>query len=97
MSVKEVTFRGVVGKLEGRYHHNDSLSSPVALILSPHPLQGGNMNSKVSYASFHAFADCGFSVLRFNFRGVGRSEGVHDAGVGELMDAAAGTRLVTSE
>lgn len=47
------------------------------------------MNNKVVYALYHAFARRGFSVLRFNFRGVGRSQGTFDRGEGELSDAAA--------
>ena len=47
------------------------------------------MNNKVVYNLFHAFVRRGYSVLRFNFRGVGRSQGEFDAGVGELSDAAA--------
>jgi len=47
------------------------------------------MNNKVTYALFRAFAQAGFSVMRFNYRGVGRSEGYYDDGVGELADAAA--------
>ena len=46
------------------------------------------MNNKVVYTLFHAFVRQGFSVLRFNFRGVGRSQGVFDRGEGELSDAA---------
>jgi alpha/beta superfamily hydrolase len=46
------------------------------------------MNNKVVYTLFHAFAELGFSVLRFNFRGVGRSQGGYDQGQGELGDAA---------
>ncbi len=46
------------------------------------------MNNKVVYTMFHVFARRGFSVLRFNFRGVGRSQGVYDRGEGELSDAA---------
>ena len=88
MSVKEIMFKGPIGQIEGRYHHNDKPTSPIALVLHPHPLRGGTMNSKVTYNLFHSFASNGFSVLRFNFRGVGRSQGVHDDGVGELMDAA---------
>src|SRR5690606_6142143 len=52
-------------------------------------LYGGTMNNKVVYNLFHVFAKRGFSVLRFNFRGVGRSQGNFDHGVGELSDAAA--------
>ena len=47
------------------------------------------MHNKVVYAIYHAFAERGFSVLRFNFRGVGRSQGEFDQGLGELSDAAA--------
>jgi len=47
------------------------------------------MNNKVVYALYHVFAEHGFSVLRFNFRGVGRSQGKFDRGEGELSDAAA--------
>jgi len=47
------------------------------------------MNNRVVYQIYHAFVERGFSVLRFNFRGVGRSQGTFDHGVGELSDAAA--------
>lgn len=47
------------------------------------------MNNKITYYMFQTFAERGFSTLRFNFRGVGRSQGVHDRGEGELSDAAA--------
>src|SRR3546814_20816159 len=57
-------------------------------MLHPHPQHGGTMNNKVIYAAYHAFARKGFSVLRFNFRGVGRSQGRFDRGEGELSDAA---------
>ena len=45
------------------------------------------MNNKVSYNIFKAFVNNGFSVLRFNYRGVGKSQGKYDDGVGELTDA----------
>ncbi|MBM3502709.1 MAG: alpha/beta fold hydrolase [Alphaproteobacteria bacterium] len=84
----EVTFNGPEGRLEGRYHASKSTGAPIAVILHPHPQHGGTMNNKVVYTLFHAFAERGFSVLRFNFRGVGRSEGEFDQGQGELSDAA---------
>lgn len=83
----EVIFNGPAGRLEGRYFHNNEPKSPVALVLHPHPLHGGTMNNKVSYNIFKTFVNNGFSVLRFNFRGVGRSQGKYDDGVGELTDA----------
>ena len=85
----EVIFNGADGRLEGRYHHGPRANSPLALILHPHPLHGGTMNNKVVYDLFHMFARRGFSVLRFNFRGVGRSQESFDHGQGELRDAAA--------
>src|SRR5699024_9258988 len=62
--------------------------APIALIMHPHPQFGGTMNNPVTYALHYAFRDLGFTVLRFNFRGVGRSQGAFDQGVGELSDAA---------
>jgi uncharacterized protein len=85
----DVIFNGPDGRLEGRYHHSQSPNAPIALMLHPHPQHGGTMNNKVVYALFHTFVRKGFSVLRFNFRGVGRSQGRFDNGVGELSDAAA--------
>ena len=85
----EVIFNGPEGRLEGRYHHSNDPNAPVALLLHPHPEQGGTMNNRVTYTLFKAFKERGFSVLRFNFRGVGRSQGIFDSGIGELSDAAA--------
>ena len=84
----EVSFNGSDGRLEGRYQHGADAAAGAALILHPHPQHGGSMNNKVVYTLFHAFAGMGFSVLRFNFRGVGRSQGDYDQGQGELGDAA---------
>jgi uncharacterized protein len=88
-TMPEVIFNGADGRLEGRYHQGPSGTAPLALILHPHPLHGGTMNNKVVYDLFHVFARRGFSVLRFNFRGVGRSQESFDHGQGELRDAAA--------
>ena len=85
----EIIFNGPEGRLEGRYHRSKQENPSVALILHPHPLYGGSMNNRVVYQIFHCYARRGFSVLRFNFRGVGRSQGVYDEGDGELSDAAA--------
>ena len=84
----EVHFAGPEGRLEGRYHPNPSEGAPIALVLHPHPQFGGTMNNKVIYNIYYALHELGFSVLRFNFRGVGRSQGEFDAGIGELSDAA---------
>lgn len=84
----EVIFAGPEGRLEGRFQQGKGDTPPVALVLHPHPLFGGTMNNKVCYELYHMFLNRGFSVLRFNFRGVGRSQGEHNHGQGELADAA---------
>jgi uncharacterized protein len=84
----DIIFNGPEGRLEGRYHKADQPNAPIAVVLHPHPLYGGSMNNKIVYNIYHAFVDAGFSVLRFNFRGVGRSQGKYDDGMGELSDAA---------
>ncbi|MBL6864796.1 MAG: alpha/beta hydrolase [Rhodospirillales bacterium] len=83
-----IIFNGPDGRLEGRYHQSKKSDAPIAIVLHPHPLHGGNMNNRIIYNMFHAFVEQGFSVLRFNFRGVGRSQGTFDGGIGELSDAA---------
>ena len=61
----------------------------VALIAHPHPLFGGTMDNKVVHTLSRAFVQCGWRAVRFNFRGVGKSQGVHDHGRGELDDMLA--------
>jgi hypothetical protein len=85
----DVIINGPEGRIEGRYHHVRSGPAPMALVLHPHPLHGGNMNNKVVYTLYQCFVRRGFSTLRINFRGVGRSQGSFDRGEGELSDAAA--------
>ncbi len=90
--MSEVIFSGAEGRLEGRYHPQPTTEAPIALILHPHPAYGGTMNNKVVYKLYYSFYRRGFAVMRFNFRGVGRSQGQSDAledGIGELSDAAA--------
>ncbi len=84
----EVIFNGPDGRLEGRYHQSKRPNAPLALLLHPHPQYGGTMNNKVVFNLYQNFARRGFSSLRFNFRGVGRSQGQFDNGQGELSDAA---------
>ena len=85
----EILFAGPEGRLEGRYHPQREKDTPIALILHPHPQFGGTMNNRVVYNLHYCFHKMGFNVMRFNFRGVGRSQGEFDQGVGELSDAAA--------
>jgi alpha/beta superfamily hydrolase len=85
----EVIFYGPAGRIEARYHHSKPPGSPIAILLHPHPSFGGTMNNPIVHSLYYMFAQRGFSVLRFNFRGVGRSQGSFDHGQGELSDAAA--------
>ena len=57
-----------------------------AVIAHPHPLFGGTMDNKVVQTLARAFVQCGWTAIRFNFRGVGGSEGAHDGGAGEVED-----------
>ncbi len=83
----EVIFAGPEGRLEGRYQPASRPRAPVAILLQPHPAQG-TMNHPIVMAMYNSFVRRGFATLRFNFRGVGRSQGVFDNGIGELSDAA---------
>ncbi len=87
--ITEINFNGPEGRIEGRYKAGPTPDAPVALILHPDSKQGGTMNDKITFHLFKTFANRGFSVLRFNFRGVGKSEGRYTGGEGELADAAA--------
>jgi alpha/beta superfamily hydrolase len=83
----EVIIAGPEGRLEGRYQPGTTPRAPVAILLQPHPAQG-TMNHPIVLALYQSFVKRGFATLRFNFRGVGRSQGVFDNGIGELSDAA---------
>ena len=86
----EVTIPGPEGRIEGRYNRGAGNNPPLVILLHPHPKFGGNMNNKVIYNCFKNFTALGFSVLRFNYRGVGKSEGEYsgDEGLGEMTDSA---------
>ena len=84
----EVFIAGPSGRLEAIYFKNKKKGSPIAIVLQPHPQYGGTMNNRVVQEAYNVFVKNGFSVLRLNFRGVGKSEGTFDNGQGELSDAA---------
>ena len=84
----DVIFSGPTGRLEGRYSHAKVQGAPVAIVLHPAPSQGGTMNNAITRLMYQALMMRGFSVLRFNFRGVGLSEGEFDGAEGEICDAA---------
>ena len=85
----EVFIQGGEGKLQAKYSPSEEEKPNIAIVLHPNPKHGGTMDSKVNYAAFKVMKDNGFSTLRINFRGVGKSDGEFDNGQGELADAAA--------
>ena len=84
----DLLISGPEGKIEARYSHNKNDASPTVLILHPDPTRGGTMDTKIIFQLYKIFISNGFSTIRFNFRGVGKSEGLFDDGEGELSDAA---------
>ena len=92
-STRRFTLQGPVGAIEALEDlPNLSLGAVprgVAVIAHPHPLFAGTMDNKVVQTLARAFVQCGWRAVRFNFRGVGATEGTHDAGRGELQDLMA--------
>ena len=95
--ILEIFIPGPAGRLEAKYYKSNKTTSPIALVLQPHPQYGGTMNNKIVVDTFHAFMENEFSVCRVNFRGVGKSDGEFDNGQGELADAAAALDWIERE
>ncbi len=86
--IESYLLEGAAGKVEALLEEPENAEPHEAfLVCHPHPLHGGTMHNKVVYRLARALRRSGSVVLRFNFRGAGRSEGVHDHGSGELEDA----------
>jgi alpha/beta superfamily hydrolase len=80
---------GPAGALEVALNVPEGPVRGIALIAHPHPLQGGTLDNKVVQTLAKTFAALGYAAARFNFRGVGKSEGQFDDGIGETDDALA--------
>ena len=93
----EIFIPGPAGRLEAKYYKNPKFGSPVAIVLQPHPQYGGTMNNRIVQLMYNIFLENGFSVIKINFRGVGKSDGVFDNGQGELSDAAAALDWIERE
>lgn len=90
--------KGVVGQLEAVLTVPTEVKTDYFAFLGhPHSLQGGSMNNKVVTTLARAFKELGVPSLRFNFRGVGKSEGVYDAGIGESEDMLAIIQMFQKE
>ena len=98
MKEERVSFKSGDLTLEGMIARPDS-GGPhrAAVVCHPHPLYGGSMYNNVVDATLEALHTHGFATLRFNFRGVGESEGEFDNGHGESDDAAAAVRFMTAQ
>jgi alpha/beta superfamily hydrolase len=83
---QKITLQGEAGAIEALRDEPEGASRGVAIVAHPHPLFGGTMDNKVVQTLARAFVQCGWTVVRFNFRGVGASVGEHDAGAGEARD-----------
>ena len=94
---KEIFIPGPSGRIQAQYFKSKKAGSPVAMVLQPHPQYGGTMNNRIVYETYNSFFRNGFSVIRINFRGVDKSDGVFDNGQGELSDAAAALDWIERE
>jgi|TARA_B110000438_G_scaffold269471_1_gene285884 alpha/beta superfamily hydrolase len=94
---KEIFIAGPSGRLQAIYYKNKKQGSPVAIVLQPHPQYGGTMNNRIVFETYNCFYKNGFSIIRINFRGVEKSDGIFDNGQGELSDAAAALDWIEKE
>jgi len=88
-SIQSVDLRGPAGSLEALLNTGSAQAQFTALVCHPHPMGGGTLHNKVVYHAMKALNGLGLPVLRFNFRGTGRSQGAHDEGRGEQDDVRA--------
>lgn len=86
MSQHTLDLAGPAGRLEAILLEPERAPAAAAVVCHAHPLHGGMMHFKVVFRAAKALQHHGVAVLRFNFRGVGRSEGTHDHGRGEQED-----------
>ena len=96
-TLRSFFLNGKVGKLEALLNEGAAHARYAALIAHPHPAGGGTMHNKVVYHAMKTLSNLGLSVLRFNFRSVGASEGEHDNGHGEQDDVRTALDWLDSE
>lgn len=93
----DITLDGSNGRIQASYHPSGDRTAPIAVVFHDMPSQGGSMNEPVAYTLFYTFLKKGFSVLRFNFRGVGATEGEFEGGEPELADASTAVDWIQRE
>jgi len=87
--IQTISIESPGGALEALLNLGSADATHAAVVCHPHPLYGGTMHNKVVFHAMKALNSFGFPVLRFNFRGAGRSDGEHDFGHGEQDDVRA--------
>jgi uncharacterized protein len=97
MKEEPIRFSSAELTLEGMIARPSSKVQRGAIVCHPHPLYGGSMFNNVVESALEAMWRLGWATLRFNFRGVGQSEGEHSGGSGEADDAAAAVRFLAAE
>jgi uncharacterized protein len=96
-SIRSFFLNGSAGRLEALLNSGAANATHTALVCHPHPLFGGTLHNKVVFHTMKALNSFGFSVLRFNFRGTGLSQGEHDQGKGEIDDVRAALDWLDAE
>src|SRR5690242_3118857 len=95
---RNIFLKGPAGRLEASlWTVSAAEANFVAVVCHPHPLYGGTLHNKVVYQTAKALHQRGAPVLRFNFRGAGQSEGVHDRGIGEQADVRTALNYLSTE
>jgi alpha/beta superfamily hydrolase len=96
-AIRSFFLDGPAGRLEALLNQGAEGATHAALVCHPHPLYGGAFHNKVVFHTMKALNSFGFPVLRFNFRGVGMSQGTHDHGLGEVEDVRAALDWLNAE
>lgn len=97
VTLKKISLTGTAGNLEGIAHVPDEPPRAIAVVAHPLPTMGGTMENKVAVTLAKTFAELGVVALRFNFRGVGASEGEFTGGEGEEQDMIAVVRYAQEQ
>lgn len=96
-SEQKIFVAGPAGKLETVISLPDNPPRGLAVVAHPHPLYHGSMDNKIVYTLIRALIELGFLSVKFNFRGVGKSEGSHGEGKGEVEDVLAVTQSIRNQ
>jgi alpha/beta superfamily hydrolase len=97
ITLQKFSIVGAAGNIEGLVHQPNEIACGIAVVAHPLPTMGGNMDNKVAVTLAKTFAELGCVAFRFNFRGVGNSEGEFTGGDGEEQDMIAVARYAQEQ